>query len=82
MHSSFKPENFEASVDLIEDLPQGQHLEHAAINLGCCRKTIYNHIHTVGTWLNPPRRDANARKSIIQQKRVAFCKNFLTPTGR
>jgi hypothetical protein len=71
-----------STLDLLEDLPQGEHLQNAAKQLQCSRATVYRHIHKEGVWKFPPLHDANSNRPDIKRKRKAFCSKYLTPTKR
>ena len=70
-HKSFNtPSKVQKALALMEDLPEGKHLQDAAKKLKCHPNTIRNHTAPLGLWKTPPKHDINANAREIKRKRL------------
>ena len=80
-HEAFRTEEkLQESIDILEDLDEGEHKKHGAAKLGCCEKTIYNHTKGQVVWrvapLEEDRHDEN-----VDNLRMDYAYEVLTENG-
>lgn len=69
-HSSFStPQKTRKSLEIVENLPEGKHLDDAAKKLKCCKRTVQRHAKkSGGVWKFWDQMFQTRRKSPLQEK--------------
>ena len=67
------------AIELMENLPMGEHLPDAAAQLNCSISTVKRHTKGLVTWRSPPLQDALGNTAVVHEKRLNYAKKQLTP---
>lgn len=70
------------SIDILENLPLGEHLPHAAKKLKCSARTIQRQTRKDIKWRSPPEVDFRGDSKRVRVVRFEFAKRCLTPGGK